>query len=400
MRKNSCKTWLKQFNLSSLMKMVALILLIVIVVLMSFLGVGLATEYLIDINQYGVETWVVESLAELNKQGIIPMEERLYIIGHWQEILVNTIITTSLGVISMMLFESIITDRGTNTYNVKYNDKVTKYNLAFNLTSIFHVYLDQFIVWRQARDLITKKIKFLLRYGITQAKEIIEHITLDNIDGLWEAGVLINQKGKEIIIRKITDEEQIKAIKYVMSGKLIIEAPGSEYYMSITSDELYITPSEMPEALKEKIKLNRLVRRVTKITMSLAIGVLFSLFTILPLIDGDKQAWYDLITRLFAIVFGAVSGGLTATVIVNLTLRIIEDKTNTLNELKLVLETKEFIPENNDDIARKEYEEYHKTKNDIKEYEEYHKTKNDIKEDTEELQKDIFAKATIEVAET
>ena len=389
-RKSRIITLIKQFNLSSLMKMIAMLLLIAIVILMSFLGAGLATEYLISVNEFGVETWVVESLAELSKQGIVPMAERLYIVGHWQQILVNIIITASLGIISMILFESIIVDRGTNAYNPKYDKKTKIFDEAFKRTSSLHIYLDQFIIWRQRRDLITKKIKFLSRHGITQAEDIVKHITLDNIAGLLEAGVLINHKNKEIIIRRITDENQIKAIRYMLSGKISIEAPSSEYYMSITSDELYITPSEMPDLLREKIKINRLVQRTFKIVSSLALGILFSIFTILPLIDGGKQAWYDLFTRLFAIVFGAVSGGLTATFVVNLKLRIIEDKTNTLNELKLVIETKEFVPENNDEIARREYDEHYKT---------FATNNNEDHKPTEE-KKDIFARALIEVAET
>lgn len=384
-KESKFRVWLKQFNLSSLMKMIALILLVLIVVMMSFLGVGLATEYLIDVNEFGVETWVVESLLELNKQGIVPMAERLYVVGHWKELLVNIIITSALGIISMILFESIIIDRGTNMYNVRFKDKADKFYKSFDLTNTLHLYLDQFIIWRQARDLITKKIKFLLRHGITQAEEIVKYINFDNVDGLSEAGVLVTHKNKEVLIRKITDPHQLKAINYSLEGKITIEAPGSEYYMSITSDELFVTPSEMPDALKEKIKINRAVQRTFKVISSFMIGLLFSIFTILPLIEGDNQAWYDLITRLFAIVFGAVSGGLTAMVVVNLTLRIVEDKTNTLNELKLVIDTKEFIPENNDDKARREYDEYHKT---------------DIIESTEETEDDIFAKATIEVTET
>ena len=354
------RSWLKQINIKSLIKVIALVLLIVVVILMSFLGVGLSTEYLIDVNQYGVETWVVASLKSLNEQGIIPMAERLYVVGHWKQMLTDSIITSALGIIGMILFESIVIDYSITKDFGSYQKELKLYNEAFSNTNRLHIYLSQFIYWRCERDLITKKVSFLLAKGINQAKDIVKYITIDNFESLSTSGVKIEEDAKTLYIRKITNQEQLAAIQEVLSGKLIVISPGSEYYLTSTGDELHITPSEVPDNLKSRIKQNRTLYRVTKIIGSLVLGFIFSIFTIMPLTSGDNQAMYNLFVRLFAIIFGAFSGGLTATIVVNLLARMIEDKKNTLNELSVAIESKEFIPENNNDLARKEYDEYYK----------------------------------------
>lgn len=314
------KNWFKRFNVKTLLKILFLLALVILVGLMSFLGVGVNEKF--DFKQW----------------------------------LVNFFILIGLVIISMFLGESIGKDKQETATNGLYQKNLQMYYSVFDETNHLHIYLDQFLIWFKTRETYAKKVNYLLDRGILEAEKIIKHVNLENVEQLKQGGIKI---GDNEYIRKVEDAEQYEAIMAVLGGKVKVTSPSSVYYLDAFTESHRRSELEEPEHLDKMIKMTRRFKRAFKIIGYTAMSAVLATLVIQQLAEGNyEQAFYDLFTRLVALIGGLFSGFLTAVLTVKFEARKIGNKINILKKLKTAFETKEFIPINDNEIAEKEYKEW------------------------------------------
>lgn len=330
----SFKEWVKNINIKKTIKVIAIVIAFILIVFLSFFDA----------------TFDFENFD-------------------WSKWLANTALLSGIMIFGILMGNSFGTDNQKEKVGGLFQLKAKEYNEIRLVIEPIRIYFTEFWLYFKSKKLIEKKVDFLVdnQFDIRVAKIIVNSIDKEDM----VVGKFIydetkpNEKiyvkeinGKEIKIKKCTIEES-EIIKQTLAFTL--DTFGESYYLSLYDDGDYkVNEAEKGKRIAAKIKRDKRNNFILKITSSMIISIVWTALTIKEFTDDEestRQAWLNLISRIFALATSFVSGYTTAVVNVRDQARAIENKTNILNDFQTAYDKKEFRVETYEEMIEREYQE-------------------------------------------
>lgn len=291
---------------------------------------------------------------------------------NWAEWLANSSILVGIMIFGILMGTSTGADIQKEKPNGLFQSRCADYMATTLLIENIKIYFSQFWLWFKERKLIEKKVSYLIDNQFTskEAKKCIAHIEKEDLVvgklGLDESNPLEKIYVKNgVKIRKV-NESGLECLKKTLEMKL--DTYADSYYLSLYDDgDGKVNEAELGKRINEKIARDKRTNLVIKITSSLVISILWSAITIKDFTegggDGAKQkAWLNLLSRITSLITSFVSGYSTSVINVRDQARAIENKTNILKQFKTCYENGMFVPEDDDEMIEREYQEQEENK--------------------------------------
>lgn len=285
----------------------------------------------------------------------------------------NELILVGIMVFGLLMGESVGCDKQLEKVNGLYQNSLMSYNVFLDDIKGILIYFIQFFQWFMASELFDKKVNYLVMNNveISKAKAIVKYCSIADLKDLSNHTIEKEDiEGNKVYIRPL-DELQIEAAKEVLGGKILLDASNPNYYLSAFGKSNSKSVLEVGKQLDKEIKFNKTSNRILKIVISLVVSLIFSLFTTKDFMRGDDiQAWVNLVLRIAALLTSLLSGWMSSVVEVKLRAEKLINKLKVLTLFKNAMDKKVFVPLNENELAKKEYEIYlkkqeEKTKNTI-----------------------------------
>ena len=267
----------------------------------------------------------------------------------------NTVITIAISIAGMLLGEVVAGDSLKSKENGLYQRTLQKYIELSNKIQSILMYFSYFLIWFKEKETLTKQINYLISKDIKEAKDIINHIEIEQLEELKIRPVRLKNG---VIVRK-KNYEQVEAIRKVLDGKITIKSSSTSYYLN--AFEEHTECSILEEGRIRTINVNKYKRvvRTTKIIYSISASILFATLTVQELVNYNSLvALTNLAIRLCTFLSCLYCGWGTEAYEIKELAKIIENKIKILDIFKTSYDSKEFKPSEYEDLARKEYEEY------------------------------------------
>ena len=273
----------------------------------------------------------------------------------------DALILVGIMVFGLLMGESIGCDKQLEKVNGLYQNSLASYNSFINEIKDILIYFIQFFQWFIANELFDKKVNYLVMNNIeiSKAKAIVKYCTKADLSDLACHTIeKEDNKGNKIYIRPL-DEMQIEAVKEVLEGKILLDASNPNYYLTAFGKSNSKSVLEVGKQLDKEIRFNKTSNRILKIVVSLAVSLIFSLFTTKDFMRGDDvQAWANLVLRIAALLTSLLSGWMSSVIEVKLRAEKLTNKLKVLTLFKNAMDKKVFVPLNENELAKKEYENY------------------------------------------
>ena len=287
----------------------------------------------------------------------------------WPSWAANCLLLIGITMVGQISFEGIFTSYLYQKEGWKYVNAKKDYKDTIEKVADLRIYLWQYLENFQKQELRKARIDILNQCGIdnptqfvdiatpSRIKALSQHpIYIEEIDYTWDT--LTNFQAQQVFYA--FNIEQYGNKKSKKEHGLIVDNPGADYYLNIDSEIVMTSILNEPRVLNKKIKSNQFFGRTLKILSFILVSIIWSAFTISEISDGSPTMWLNLISRLLALFGGALSGITTAMGTVTLIARKINSKTQVLQNFLTAVKNKEFTPINQNDLAKKHYEEYMK----------------------------------------
>lgn len=267
----------------------------------------------------------------------------------------KTILMVAISIFGIVMGELIGADKQMSAPNGLYQQTLKEYNIVEEKIRSITIYFNDFLIWFKEKETKAKIINYLIDNGITDAKQVIDNVKLEDLEELSKHPIKYDN---DVIVRQKT-LDQIKIIRNVLEGKIYIKAQPSSYYLSAYDNDTSSSQLEVGKYLNNKIKLNKTFGRVFKIVSSVFISAVWAMISVQEFMNAeDVSAWVDLVLRITTLFTCLFSGWLTAVIDVKLKAQIIKNKINVLDIFNNAYASKEFIPLNYENLALAEYEKY------------------------------------------
>lgn len=314
------KEFLKKFSSKSNIKILTILTVVVFIILTTLVNVGL------DPNNFNIFTWFS-----------------------------NTILSIGISIAGLLLGESIANDSLKQKENGLYQRSLRAYiEIQTAITSI-KMYFNDFLLWFKDKETFCKQVDYLTSLDIREAKDIIKYLEIEKVDELLIKPIMLENG---VIIRKKT-EEQIEAIKKVLSGKVNVKTSMGSYYLNANENHSSKSILEEGKRIDKKISDYVKVSRTSKIVISICVSLLFATITFTEIQDTPLIVSITKLTlRLCTFVSCLYCGWQTEAEVIKELSKKIENKTDVLTIFKTSYDSGEFKPSLYEDLARKEYEEY------------------------------------------
>lgn len=271
------------------------------------------------------------------------------------QLISRILIMICISVFGILMGESFGIDRQKSKADGLYQNTLRKYNNALSLIDSIKLYFADFLMWYRAKETYNKQVAYLLNNEVLEAKEIVEHMKLEQVEELKHHAIQL-ENGKCV---RAKNEDQIQAITKVLEGKIFVKSPDSTYYLNAFTSVKTGSELEYGQHIDKAIKSNKTFQRTFKILTSLIFAIVWAGITVGEFMKKDDVgAWVDLVMRLLMLVTCLYSGWLTAVIDVNLQSQKLSNKTNIIEKFRVAYNSKEFIPTDYEDLARIEYEQY------------------------------------------
>lgn len=267
----------------------------------------------------------------------------------------KTVLMIGISIFGIIMGELIGADKQMADINGLYQTSLREYKKIHSTIKPISLYFNEFLLWFTKKELYNAKVTYLLDNGLTEADDILQYVTLDDLEELEKHPI---KYGDDVIIRQKT-KEQIKHIQVVLSGKINIKAKPASYYLNAYHNISSYSQLSIGAHIENKEIFNKLFGRTFKIVSSVFISAILAMVTVQDFMNGgDVSAWVDLATRITTLCTCFFSGWLTACIDVKLKAQLVQHKTEILETFSKSYETKEFVPTNYKDLAREEYNQY------------------------------------------
>ncbi len=260
--------------------------------------------------------------------------------------------------------EKIIRDDKGNIIGGLYQKNLSEYNAFRLLVDSIIIYFPLFYDWLVPQRLESKQINFLIMNDVNpkKAKKIVQYCSFDDLWSLKQGAIKKEVNGKEIYIDKLSEHE-IEPVEEVLRGSVKLELSGCSYYIQAFAESNQRDILEEGEGYKKAKTFNkrssRAIRLVSGLVISLALGIL----TVNDFMKaGQGQAWMNLVTRIGNLVTALLSGWLSGVTEVKIEANAIENKTDVLKLFKSAYDKQLFELYDENEMAKKHYEEQEKEK--------------------------------------
>lgn len=274
--------------------------------------------------------------------------------------LADSLIIFGIIIFGMLMGESIGTDRQKEKHDGLYQRSLKEWNIIYDKVKDKIVFFNQFYQWFLPEELFSKKMNFLISHNVdvNKAKIILENCDSNDLFELKSHAIEKNG----IFIRKL-NEHEIEPVEKVLSGKIILDAPQSSYFLTALGFEKTCSVIEEGNIIARIRIRSRRNKRIIKIISSLAISLVFSLFTTSDFINGnDTEAWFNLISRICVLFTSFVAGWGSAIQDVKLQAQMLLNKIRILTMFDNALINNLFQLKTEDELAKEEYEKYKQEK--------------------------------------
>lgn len=283
--------------------------------------------------------------------------------------LTRTLILVGIMIPSIILGELMSSDRQRENPEGLYQTALKRLKEDLKAISDIKIYFSQFFFWFKERENTRVRRDWLMsrEFDGLEATYIVRYVRKEDVPELLNHPIKKkDEKGNEIIIRKLT-EEKADAVMEMLKGKLDIQERSYAYYLSASDDE-----STSRSILQEGSRLNKqrnkgaMRDRVMKITSFIVFSAIWAMVTVDSASDmGSTQTWLNLVSRLSAMVGGLTSGWLTSITSTKLLARELDTKSEVLETFRSSFDKGLFKPKSYEELAKEENEEYEKRKREI-----------------------------------
>lgn len=276
----------------------------------------------------------------------------------------STLILVGIMIFGLLLGESVGRDKQIEKVGGLYQNALKSYNDFIEAIQNIIVYFSSFYEWYLPQDLEKKKINYLVMANVKpkKARKIVKYCGMGDFEFLCKGPIKKKTDDGEIIVGKL-EEHEMGAVKDVLLGKVTIDAPGASYYLSAFGRASLRGTLENGKKIDAEIKFNKNANRILKLLTSGAVSLAWGALTITEMAGGDDKAatmmaWFNLVSRIMALLTSLMSGWSSSVITVKLEAEKIEDKRKVLQNFKDVYEKRIFIPKDEDEIDKNEYEEF------------------------------------------
>ena len=267
----------------------------------------------------------------------------------------KTILLTGISIFGILMGESIGGDKQRSKVNGLYQVSIKRHEDISNEISPIIIYFNDFLLWFKQKETLNKKINYLTDKGIQQSRDIAKYISLSDLEELKIHPI----KLKNDVIIDTKSENEIEIIKHIFDENMNVKSFSSNYYLNAFGEEYKTSELEVGKLIAKKRKNNKRFYRTIKIVSGIVISLIMALYSVKDFMQGDDaSAWTDLIIRIFTLFTGLYSGWLTSVFDVKLESQQINNKTRILEKFKISYDSKEYVPIDYEDLARKHYEEF------------------------------------------
>ena len=285
----------------------------------------------------------------------------------------NVMILVGIAIFGLFMGESTGYDRQTTKVGGLYQIALTKLKSYLEQLEPLFMYFTQFYRWYLPIELENKKIEFLIAndINVTKATNIVKYCQLSDLYDLKNGAIEVeDENGNKLHIRKL-EEHEVAPVEYVLSGNIKLDAPAPSYYLTIFGKVTSKRLLERPKKLEKDIDLNKKYNRIIKISSSVVIAVIWGFLTVKDFMSGDDmQAWMNLVSRLLMLLTSLLSGWLSSVVTVKLESLVLENKYDVLKIFDNSYQHKTFLIQSDEEVARAEYEEQERLKQEANKVEE------------------------------
>ena len=153
------------------------------------------------------------------------------------------------------------------------------------------------------------------------------------------------------------------ALENHLKGEIVYKQSGAAYYLQALAESNQADIMEVGQVIKESRKKTRRVNRIIRICSGVVISLIVGALTVKEMMKGnDAQAWMNLVSRITNLITALACGFLSGVDDVIKQADAIENKTNVLKLFKQSYDKKLFEVYDEEEGARREYEEYEKHK--------------------------------------
>lgn len=272
----------------------------------------------------------------------------------------NALISTGIMVFGLLMGESVGHDKQSENAKGLYQKNLKSYNAFRQSIDSIELYFSQFFLWFKEKELIKKKIDWLVNNSFDGqwAKMIVLHSTKNDL----QIGKLIkNSENDKIYITadgiklKKIENEQAEIVKKVYEMKL--NTPEYSYFLTAFGSKSSGGVLEQGTSLKKQIKSDKRFNRILKIASALFISLVWGMATVGDFADerAKMQAWFNLISRLTALLTSLASGWSSSVLTVKTEAEMIENKQRVLKYFKQTYESGEFKALTYEEEVEQEY---------------------------------------------
>lgn len=283
----------------------------------------------------------------------------------------NTVITSTLSIVGLILCESIITDKikskergryqcSINGYYLDDGKKVEGYSDKREKARKWERDFSDWLDWYCAEELKKKKLSTI---GSRDAEAVLKHldeitnplILCDHIEVTkkhwWSRkkaeevkGIPITLEDGTVIERKTEDE--VRGILKVKNGEVRIYPYEAPYYLNLDSITINVSRVDKAYILNKTKQENQVFSRTFKIVVGFIVSIYWALVTV----DNfnnlvSAKAWMLLIIRLGTLMGGVVSGWSGADMNVKFDTDMIVDRSAMLDTFNFDMESGRFNPD-------------------------------------------------------
>lgn len=272
----------------------------------------------------------------------------------------NSLISVGIMVFGLLMGESIGHDRQSENPKGLYQRNLKSYN-SFRLTiESIEIYFSQFFLWFKEQELIKKKIDWLID---------------NSFDGQWARMLVLHAKKQDMVVGKLIksdeeervyitedghklkkiDNEQVEIVKKIFDIKL--NTPEYSYFLSAFDNKSTGGVLEQGTTLRKQIKSDKRFNRALKIVSALFVSLILGMATVSDFTDDNAkaQAWFNLISRLTALLTSLLSGWSSSVLTVKTEAELLENKQRVLKYFKQTYESGEFKVVTYEEEVEKEY---------------------------------------------
>lgn len=289
---------------------------------------------------------------------------------NWYDWLTNSILLLAIMLYGIFMGQSTGEDYQKNKVGGLFQKNCNTYNETLLLIDSIKIYFSQWWLWFKEKQLKEKQIDYLIDHridgriasvivnNIKSEDVVVGKLIYDNEKPTEKIYVKEGSKGRAIKIKKITEEEG-EIVKKIF--QITLDTYSDSYYLTLYDDgDTKVNMSEKGKKINDKIKRDKIVNYAIKISTSFILSIVWSALTINDFVSDEttqRQAWFNLMSRLFALITSLFSGFGTAVVNVRDQARAIENKSDVLNEFHTTTEKGLFVPETYEEMIEREYKE-------------------------------------------